>query len=297
VIILLVVSINPKTEFTASTKLMRSGGEDKIAFVRLNGEIVQMADDSFVGFNPFVITPYRTRNLVADLKKDNTIKAVVIKINSPGGSVVASEEIYQQFKSLSQDKTLIIDFGDVAASGGYYVATAADKIMASRASLTGSIGVIMFSPDFSGLYEKVGVDISTYKSGQFKDIGTPNRAATEKEAKILQSLVRDSYQLFLDRVAQEREIEPERLKQLADGRVFSGQQAYENGLIDEIGTVDDAIDLAAQEAGLTKPSVVEYTYGGGFFGGLIQSKMTTLLPSSQLDSLMPRKVGLYYLWE
>ncbi|MEA2056382.1 MAG: signal peptide peptidase SppA [Patescibacteria group bacterium] len=296
-VVLLVILIKPDAEFNQSSNIVESGGEEQIAYARLNGEILQVADDSFVGFNPFVITPERTRKLVNSLIIDEDVKAIVLKINSPGGSVVASEEIYQQLKKLAEHKPVVIIFGDVAASGGYYIATAADRIVASPATLTGSIGVIMLSPDLSGLYEKVGVEINTYKSGTFKDIGSTSRAATAEEVAILQSLIDDSYQLFVDRVSAERDIEMTKLKSIADGRVYSGVQAYENGLIDELGGLDKAIALASELANISDPTVIEYTYGGNFFSSFIQSNFGALVPNSQLESLLPKKMGLYYLWE
>lgn len=296
-LIVLAVIFTPNNSSSSKLKsrIIQSGGENQIAFVQLNGEIVQFSDDSLLGFNPFVITPNRTRDLFSELATDEQVKAVVIKLNSPGGSVVASDEIYQQLKKLQQAKPIVMLFGDVAASGGYYIAAAADKIVASPASLTGSIGVIMLSPNFSGLYDKLGVEITTFKSGQYKDLGSPNRSISEAEAEILQSLIDDSYQLFIDRIEAGRDLNRDKILELADGRVYSGLQARQNGLVDQVGGVDEAVQLAAQLAEIDQPTVVEFSSHGGFWDSILSSRLTLFSPLGTTQ-LMPRS-GLYYLWE
>jgi protease-4 len=308
-------------QYQPQTKVLQAKGEQQLAYVKLNGEIVQFADNSLMGYNPFLITPHRTRPLFRHLSQKQQVQAVVIEVNSPGGSVVASEEILQQIKQLAMVKPVIIYFGEVAASGGYYISAPATKIVANPASLTGSIGVIAFSPNLSGLYEKLGVEVNTYKTGQHKDMGSPNRAETEQEQQILQSVIDESYQLFLERIKQHRSVSTQQLEQAADGRILSSAQAKELGLIDQIGTLEQALRLAEAEAGVANLSVVEYQYGGsGFFNFLnsgahsfdllsllglfnqglnqaqYQGQTQGQLRVNQRESQLP-KTGIYYLWQ
>ncbi len=279
------------------SRVIKQGGEEQVAVVRLNGEILQYAEEGVLNFNPFVITPTRTQQLFSFLQKDPDVKSVVLMINSPGGSVVASEEIYQQIKELNNSKPVIASLGDVAASGGYYIATPATKIVANQASLTGSVGVIAFSPNASGLYEKLGLAVNTYKTGEFKDMGSPHRDETEQEQEILQQVLDDSFDLFLKRIREERSVNETQLKMAADGRVLSGKQALELGLVDELGFSSSATELAIKESGASNPSIVEYSYGSGLFFNFMSSSLGNLTGVSGADSLMPPKMGVYFLWQ
>ncbi len=297
VIIVFIIAVDGSGSSWEAKTTLRKGSEQQIAYVKLYGEIVQMSDDSLLGFNPFVITPSRARRVFSHLEKADPVKAVVIEINSPGGSVAASEEVYQQIKKLAQVKPVVVHFADVAASGGYYIALPADKIVANIPSLTGSIGVIAFNPNLSGLYDKLGIQIETYQTGPYKDLGSPNRSATQAEKEIMDSVIADSYQLFVDRIVQERGLEEEQVLALADGRIYSGQQAVDNGLVDEIGDLDHAFNLARQLAELDDPSIIEYQTGPGIWAGLLSSSSLQLpLTANLTQDIMPPKMGLYYLW-
>jgi len=203
-------------------------------------------------FGPRGGADYLVRKLKA-LRKDPHIKAVVLRINSPGGTVGAVQEIHSEILNLRKaGKKVVASLGDIAASGGYYLACATDKIVANPGTLTGSIGVLFPITNLEGLFEKLGIEVETVKSGKHKDIGSSSRALTEEEKKLLQELVDNAYQQFLEAVVEGRgEFMPgEKIEEICDGRIFTGEQAQGVGLVDELGNLDDSIKLAAKLAGI-----------------------------------------------
>ncbi len=185
-------------------------------------------------------------------RKDNSVKAIVFRIESPGGGVSASQEIYEEVKKTRDSgKPVVVSMGSVAASGGYYVSLGASKIVANPGTLTGSIGVISEFLNFNQLFNKIGIGSTTVKSGKFKDTGSPYRPFSEADKKYFQETIDDVYQQFLNVVETERKLSPAKAKELADGRVFTGKKAYEVGLIDTLGTYEDAISIAADLAGIS----------------------------------------------
>ncbi len=216
---------------------------DKVAVIELNGIITS------------------SRGIVRQFKRyedDNSIKAIVFRIDSPGGGIAASQEIYEHVRRVRDNgKPIIVSMGSVAASGGYYVALGADSIMAIPGTTTGSIGVIAEFPDFTKLLDKIGIKMNVVKSGRFKDTGSPYRDLTPQDRQYLQEWINSGYEQFVAAVAKERQMTTERVKELADGRVYSGQQAYELALIDTLGTYEDAIQLAARAGGIKgEPRIV-----------------------------------------
>jgi protease-4 len=211
-------------------------------------------------------------------RDDQTVKAIILRIDSPGGSVAAVQEIYDELKKL--EKPIVASMGNTAASGGYYIACASDQIIANRGTLTGSIGVIMRFMKMKGLYEKVGVEDQVVKSGKFKDTGSPGRDLTDEERAFLQETINDVHSQFVDAVfegrkavleGREGQLTREEIAALADGRIFSGQQALDHKLIDQLGNLPDAIDVAAKLTGIEgkpkitrverKPSLLERILG------------------------------------
>ena len=177
--------------------------------------------------------------------KDENIPAIVIRLNTPGGGVSATQEIYETVKKARRaGKIVVASMGAVSASGGYYIAAACDSIVATPGTITGSIGVIATFPDFSGLYDMIGVDFNIRKSGKFKDTGSPARKMTDEEKAVIDEIVMDTYDQFITAVAEGRGMDLESVRLLADGRVFTGRQAQGNGLVDLLGTYQSAIDLA-----------------------------------------------------
>ncbi len=277
-------------------RVIYKGVPQKIAYVNFSGEIAYQTDDSLWGFSSNQIEPRRVGSVLRSIRGDKDVEAVVLEINSPGGSVVASEEVYQQIKQLAADKLVIAYMSETAASGGYYIALPAQKIMASVPTITGSIGVIMESPDLSGLFEKLGVKVQTYQSGEFKDIGSVNRAATEAEARIFKSIIDDAYQLFVKRIAEHRNLSEAEVKKLADGRIYTGKQAQANGLVDELGTLGEAFLLAQEISQVSDLSIVEYSYGTSFLSSVLGVHNLGVLPSSLLELRRGSRPGLHYLW-
>jgi len=231
------------------------------------------------------------------------VKAIVLDINSPGGSVGAVQELYSQIERVRKEKhiPIVALFGDVAASGGYYIASACDQIVAHPGTLTGSIGVIFETTNLTALFSKIGVKMDPIKSGAHKDIGSPARPMTPEERQIMQDLIMDAYGQFVQAVADGRHLPVETVKPLADGRIFSGTQALTNHLVDQLGDSTDAIELAAKLGHISgKPKVKRE---GDHFSDLLEmmdSKFSGVLsaqaPENVLNALKP-KAGLLYMWE
>jgi protease-4 len=191
-------------------------------------------------------------------EEDKDVKALVLRIDSPGGTVVAAQEIYEEIQKLREKKVVLASMGNVAASGGYYVASATEEIVANPGTLTGSIGVISEYPNIEELMKKVGLRSEVMKSGRFKDLGNPTREMTEAERQILQDLIDNIHMQFIRDVALGRGRTVEEIEPLADGRVFTGEQAKENGLVDRLGNFQDALDRAAELAGIEGKPVIIY---------------------------------------
>lgn len=230
-----------------------------------------------------------------DLREDDHVKAVVLRINSPGGSVGAVQEIHRAvLKFRGSGKFVVSSFGDVAASGGYYVACAGDKIVTNPGTLTGSIGVIMQIPNVKGLFEKIGVSMVTIKSGDMKDSASPFRSMTDKERAYFTTLILDSYTQFFDAVKEGRKLEAAALKPLADGRVFTGRMAKDAKLVDEIGGLEEAVELAKKLAGLEgkKPKIIHHR------GASSLERLLNLMskePLKPLETLGKATISLEYM--
>lgn len=214
----------------------------KVAIVNIKGIIV----DSRVSIDE--IKQYR---------KDPSIKAIVLRVESPGGAVVPAQEIYEEIKRTIKFKPVVVSMGSVAASGGYYISCPATKIVANPGTLTGSIGVLIEIPNIKGLLDKVGVKTEVIKSGKYKDITSPFKSLQNEEKEILQKLTNDIHEQFIKAVSEGRKIPIEQVRKIADGRVFTGLKAKELGLVDEIGDLDHAIKIAAQLAKIKgEPEIV-----------------------------------------
>ncbi len=182
--------------------------------------------------------------------KEKKFPALLLRIDSPGGTVVDSQEIYTALKELGKTTKIVASFGNISASGGVYIGMGADHIMANPGTITGSIGVIIRGNNLEGLLDKIGVSFKVIKSGPYKDILSFDRELLAEEQQILQALIDNTYQQFVETVAESRKLEVEKVKEFADGRIFSGQQALELGLVDRLGTEEDARRWAAELAGL-----------------------------------------------
>jgi len=255
------------------------GGKDKIAIVEMEGRLTS------------------SEHVVELLKKcvdDSSVKGVVLRVESPGGDVAAAQEIYQEVGRVREaGKKVVASMGSVAASGGYYIACAADRIVANPGSITGSIGVYLALPNVEQLMDKVGLGTVVIKSGEHKDIGSPVRSITKQEREILQRLIDDVHGQFVEAVASGRGLPRDRVLELSDGSVFSGRQALDLGLVDELGDMEHAVQVAARLADiLGKPSVVRERRMKGFLRRLFEGDL--------FDSLVPGAVRggptFQYLW-
>jgi protease-4 len=194
---------------------------------------------------------------LAEFSRDETVKAVVLRIESPGGGVSSSQELYKEIGRTAKQKPVVASMGSVAASGGYYIAAAAQKIYANPGTITGSIGVILQFTNFEELFRKIGFRMEIVKSGVYKDVGNPSREMTPEERAYLQEMIDNVHQQFVRDVAQGRGMQVEKVQEVADGRIFTGEQAKELGLVDELGNLKDAIDAAAKMAAIEgEPKVI-----------------------------------------
>jgi protease-4 len=252
-------------------------GGDKVAVIRIEGVILD------------------SRETIEELRhyRDNpSVKAIVLRIDSPGGAVVPSQEIFAEVrKTRAEGKIkLVTSMGNVAASGGYYIAAGTDRIVANPGTLTGSIGVIMELANVKGLLEKVGVQSVVIKSGRHKDMASPFRAMTPEDRALLQTVLDDVHAQFIEAVATGRSLQVEQVKTLADGRIFTGKQAQTVNLVDELGDLHDAIQLAARLVGISgEPRVIE-THKRFSWRDLLQG-----LYSGTIAPLVPSNISLKYL--
>ena len=263
-----------------------AGGGGQIGLVELTGVIADAESGGVLGGGR------TSQDFIDDLdraQRDGSLKAVVIRINSPGGAAAASQEMFQAVERLREVKPVVCSMGDVAASGGYYVAAGCDKIYANGATLTGSIGVITQLLNYQELFNKLGLKTNTIKSGEFKDAGNPNRPLTAEERQLFQQMVMGIYEQFLDDVAQGRSratqgrITKAKLRPLANGRVFTGVQAKQNGLVDELGGLHEAVLAAAKLGGVQGRPRVRKLSTSGLLGGLVQTEaQSTLARGAQL---------------
>ena len=240
--------------FSEIIKGVQLANKPGVAIVKLYGVIQTSSDQSVFG-------PQRgADSTVAQLKKlgkNKNVKAVVLRINSPGGTVGASQEVYSELLKLKKKGIKIVaSMADVCASGGVYAAVAADKILANKGTITGSVGVIFSVSNFKQLMEKVGMRSYSIRSGKFKDIGSYSRDMTAEEKVLLQEIVDSTYQQFLSAVVEGRGLKEEDVKKWADGRIFNGEQALKNKLVDQLGTFEDAIELAHELAGLEEHNII-----------------------------------------
>ncbi|KPK22542.1 MAG: multidrug transporter [Nitrospira bacterium SG8_3] len=228
-------------------------------------------------------------------KKNKAIKAIILRIDSPGGGVGPSQEIYREVRRTIKTKRVIVSMGSLAASGGYYVAAGANKIVASPGTITGSIGVIMQFVQLKELLKKIGISMEVLKSGEFKDIGSPHREMSDEERELIQELIIDIQDQFVEAVAEGRNLPVESVREIADGRVFSGAKAKELGLVDLLGNFQDAVDLAKKETGIEGEVDLIYPKRvGPSIWDLILRGATKAIYESTIKAL---KTHIEYRWE
>ena len=230
---------------------------NKIAVVYAEGDIVPSNTVSKFSDNSYI-----TESLVDELiklKNNDDVKAIVLRVNSPGGSAYIAEQIWNQVKAIKQDKKIVVSMGNLAASGGYYISCAADKIVSEPNTLTGSIGVFAVIPNLAGLYDKLDVKTDVVKTNQYADMGNLSRPWREDEKQLLQNYVNSLYDTFLSRCAEGRGMTKGQIDSIGQGRVWTGEQALERGLVDELGDLNHAIEMAAELANLSDYEIKNVT--------------------------------------
>ncbi len=287
-------------------RVISGRGKAKILMIDVTGVIGSEPREGALGLSRQESTLARIQAELDQADEDEQIKAVVLRVNSPGGTVTASDIIYDRLMRFraKHGTPVLVQMLDVAASGGYYISLAADEIVASPTTVTGSIGVIFTSVSLAGLMEKIGVRDQTIVSGNMKDIGSPLRTMTPAEREVLQKLIGDMQSRFVGLVRERRtHLTPEMNAQLVDGRVFSAEQAHAGGLVDTVGYLDGTIERAKQRAGVSEATVVRYfrddEYADSIYarapgGAAPQVNQINLLSLSN-DGLSPGPHFLY-LW-
>jgi len=226
----------------------------KIAVISLGGTIT-MQDSSL--FSGVTITPDLVKDYLTRAEKDEAVKAIVLRIESPGGEIAPCQEILWEIERVKETKPIVVSMGGTAASGGYYISTKADKVVALPTTMTGSIGVISQVINVEGLLEKLGIQIETFKGGKYKDMYSGYREMTPEEKEIMQGMVDEYYELFVDVVAEGRGLSKDEVRNLATGQIYTGTEAKELGLVDALGGLDTATELAMELAGI-EAAIVEY---------------------------------------
>ncbi len=256
---------------------------DKIAVVKIEGVI--LSSEIYL-------------EALREIERSDSFKALVVRVDSPGGSVAASQEIYSAIKRLGEKIPVIASMGNISASGGYYITCGASHIVANPGTITGSIGVIATFANYGELLRWAKIDFDVVKTGELKDAGSPLRPLASKEREYLQTMIDKALEQFQNAVATSRNITPQILKKFSDGRVVLGQSAKEAGLVDEMGTFWDAIEIAAEKAGIDKDTQVE-TFPKPEFSlmGLIIPEQSARLLKKHLPSSGFHSSGLYYLSE
>ena len=239
-----------------------------------------------------------SQNIVRQLsnyRHNPNVRGIVLRIDSPGGAVAPAQEIYNEIMKLRADhKTVYVSMGTVAASGGYYIASAADYLLANPGTLTGSIAALMAFSNIEELSNKIGLKPVIIKSGKYKDVGSPLRAMKPEEQKLLQNVVNDVHQQFVQAVAKGRGMSVSEVNEIADGRIMTGQQALKLKLIDELGGLEKTIELLAKKIGVEgRPKVIEEKEKTRFFDWLLQSSLSSRLAETLMPSSLPR---LQYVW-
>ena len=224
------------------------------------------------------------------LKEDDDVKAVVLRVNSPGGSAFASEQIWHAVKELKAKKPVIVSMGDYAASGGYYISCAADSIIAEPTTLTGSIGIFGMIPNVKGLTEKIGLTYDVVKTNQFSDFGNLMRPVNSDERALLQMMIGQGYDLFVSRCAEGRHMSKDKIEKIAEGRVWTGEMAKKIGLVDELGGIGKALEIATQKADLKGYTIISYPAKKDILSTLLDVQPGNYVESQVLKS----QLGDYY---
>ena len=289
----------PLEEYT-----LQGAEKEKVVVISIQGLLSNQPKTGLIKKKPSMV-----QEIVSQLRKaetDRQVGAVVLKVDTPGGSVTASDQLYHEIAAFKQRTgvRVVVAMMDVAASGGYYLSLPADHILVHPTTLTGSVGVIFIQPRFQGMMEKIGVTVDVNKSGPNKDMGSPFRPATREEARFIQELTDKLAKRFIDRVAQHRNIDAQKMQQITSGRIYLAADAKAMGLVDSIGYLEDAIGRAIQLAGMPKNAKVVVYRRAEYPNDNIYNTATSWEGSGQLsmvnidflDTLSGMNAGFYYIW-
>jgi protease-4 len=268
------------------TILISRPAAGKIAVIPLSGTITTGGSSLLSGST---ITPDLVRYYLAKAESDKSVKAIVLRIESSGGEIEPCQEILLEIERAKATKTIVVSMGEMAASGGYYISTQADKIVALPTTQTGAIGVISAAINVQGLLDKLGIQIEIFKGGKYKDMYWGLRELTPEEEEIMQGMVDEYYEQFVDAVAQGRGLSTDQVRNLATGQLYSGTKAKELGLVDELGDLDTAINLAAGLAGIEAPKVEYYQQPGlisRLLSGLVGAIQARISGLSAQDTIL-----------
>ena len=287
------VSLMPEVQ-PLEERVLSGEGKDKIVLMDITGVITSEEGSSSIGGTKKPGMLAEMREGFDRARKDRNVKAVVLRINSPGGGVTASDTLYHEIKKFKMETgvKVIAHFLDAGTSGAYYAALASDRITAQPTSITGSIGVIMLRIDATGLMQKIGVQTLEISSGEKKGMGSPFRPVSAEEKKIFQAMIDSLYGRFVGVIADERKMAPERVRQFADGRIYTSQEAKDAGLIDDIGYLDDAFVQARKLANLERATVVTYLRPGEYRPNIYSMNVINI----NFGDLAGPGVKLAYLW-
>ncbi len=298
------VNIGPKSEEPLKEVTLEGKGREKVLVIPITGFLSDSPKTGLLGERPSTVQHVVSQLRLAE--KDGGIKAVLLEIDSPGGSITASDMLYHEITRFKEKRgvKVVAAFMDVAASGGYYIAQSADLIFAHPTTITGSIGVIFITPKVVGLMDKIGVGVEVSKSGREKDIGSPFRASTAEERAIFQDLTDTLAGKFLSLVTTHRGLSPAVRAQIATGKIYLGQEALKLGLVDRIGYLNDALAVAREMAELPKDAkVVVYRHAKQPNDNLynVTAGLSGSAGLSLIDLNLPRVIpslgpGFYYLW-
>jgi protease-4 len=287
------VSLTPEVQ-PLEEQAIAGQGKDKIVLIDITGIITSEESGSVLGVKKEPGMIALVREQLDKARLDKNVKAVVVRINSPGGGVTASDTLYHEIKKY-KDETgvkVVAHFLDAGTSGAYYTALAADRITAQPTSITGSIGVTMLRIDATGLMQKIGVQALEISSGEWKGMGSPFRPISGEEKKIFQGMIDSMYGRFVSVVAHERKMAPERVRQLADGRIYTSQEAKDAGLIDTIGYLEDAFTQARTLANLKQATVITYLRPGEYRPNIYSMNLINI----NLGDAAGPGVRFTYLW-
>ncbi len=289
---------DPLKEFT-----LEGNGQNKVLVIPINGFISDQEQEAMMRKKPSLV-----KEVVSQIKKaekDPDVKAIVLKVNSPGGTVTGSDILYHELTKLKRNRgiPLVASMMDITTSGGYYISLPADHIVAHQTTITGSVGVVFMRPKLQGLMDKIGVSVETTQSGKDKDMGSPFRPTTEREMKSFQVIIDEMADLFESKVRKHRKINSNAIDEIMTAKIFTARQALELGMIDQIGFTDDAIDKAKMMAGLESDARVVMYRRLEFADDNIYNNLTArsgsgtpLIDLKPLSTFSNIKAGFYYTW-